>query len=59
MKNVSFAWVEIRLYTEFQVPGFFRSAVVGLNHIQAGGGAQWALELKDVALYEYYRLHSS
>ena len=35
--NSFFIWVEIRLHTKFQLPVLFRSAVVGLNPIQAGG----------------------
>ena len=33
---IYFSWVEIRLHTEFQLPVLLRSAVVGLNPIQAG-----------------------
>ena len=36
--NISLSWVEIRLYTEFQLPVLFRSAFVSINPIMGGGG---------------------
>ena len=35
--NISFSWVKMRLYIESQLPVLFRSAVVSINPILAGG----------------------